>query len=137
MTEELGTGLLPTVNSWISSGTKMLGTISEWIQKNQGLASGIMNTILFLGVFLTATGSITSIIGVLGSAITRTIGILPALKSGFETVRIYGMHASDGIKAMGSGLINMLRQGIKSALSALPGLISSVWSLRLRCWPIL
>lgn len=128
VTEELGTGLLPTVNSWISSGTKMLGKISEWIQKNQGLASGIMNAILFLGIFLTVTGSITSIIGVLGGAITRTIGILPALKSGFETVRIYGMYASDGIKAMGSGLINMVRQGIKSALSALPGLISSVWS---------
>lgn len=128
VTEELGTGLLPTVNSWLSSGTKMIGKVSEWIQNNQELASGIMNAVLFLGVFLTVTGSITSIIGVLGGAITRTIGILPALKSGFETVRIYGMYAADGVKAMASGIINMVRQGITSAMAALPGLIGSVWS---------
>lgn len=128
VTEELGTGLLPTVNSWIESGTKAVAKVSDWIQKNQGLASGIMNAILFLGVFLTVTGSVTSIFGVLGGAISRTIGILPALKSGFETVRIYGMYASDGIKAMASGIINMVRQGITSAMAALPGLIGSVWS---------
>ena len=50
------------------------------------------------------------------------------LKSGFETLRIYGMYAADGIKAMGAGLLNMVRQGIASAAAALPGLISSVWS---------
>ena len=38
VTEELGTGLLPTVNSWIETGTKAVGKVSEWIQKNQGLS---------------------------------------------------------------------------------------------------
>lgn len=128
VTEELGTNLLPTVNSWIASGTKAVGAVSEWISKNQGLATAIMNAVVFLGMFLTVTGSVTSIIGVLGSGITRTIGILPALKSGFETLQIYGMYALDGIKALGGGLINMVRQGITSAMAALPGLISSVWS---------
>lgn len=127
VTEELGTGLLPTVSSWIESGTKAVKKVSDWIQENQKLASGIMNAILFLGIFLTVTGSVTSIIGVLGSGITRTIGIIPKLKSGFETLQIYGMYAADGIKAMASGLINMVRQGIASAMAALPGLISSVW----------
>lgn len=127
VTEELGTGLLPTVSTWIESGTKAVKKVSDWIQKNQGLASGIMNTILFLGVFLTVTGSVTSVIGLLGGGITRTIGFLSRLKGGFETLQIYGMYAADGIKAMASGLINMVRQGITSAMAALPGLISSVW----------
>ena len=128
VTEELGTNLLPTVNSWIASGTKAVEAVSKWITENRGLATAIMNAALFLGVFLTVTGSVTSIIGVLGTGITRTIGILPALKSGFETLQIYGMYALDGVKALGGGLINMVRQGITSAISALPGLISSVWS---------
>lgn len=127
VTEELGVNLLPTVNSWIGTAGRAVGKISEWIGKNQGLASAIMNTVLFLGMFLTVTGSVTSIIGIFGSGITRTIGFLSRLKGGFETLQIYGMYAADGIKALGSGLLNMVRQGITSAMTALPGLISSVW----------
>ena len=127
VSEELGVNLLPTVNSWIETGTKAVGTVSDWISRNQGLATAIMNAALFLGLFLTVTGSVTSIIGVFGTGITRTIGLISGLKGGFETLRIYGMYAADGIKAMGAGLVNMVRQGIASAAAALPGLISSVW----------
>ena len=128
VTEELGVNLLPTVNDWIGKAGQAVGKASEWIAENQGLASGILNAVLFLGMFLTVTGSVTSIIGIFGTAITRTIGMVGGLKSGFETLRIYGMYAADGIKAMGAGLLNMVRQGIASAAAALPGLISSVWS---------
>ena len=127
VTEELGVNLLPTVNDWIGKAGQAVGKASEWIAENQGLASGILNVVLFLGMFLTVTGSVTSIIGIFGTAITRTIGMVGGLKSGFETLRIYGMYAADGIKAMGAGLLNMVRQGIASAAAALPGLISSVW----------
>ena len=127
VTEELGVNLLPTVNDWIGKAGQAVGKASEWIAQNQGLASGILNAVLFLGMFLTVTGSVTSIIGIFGTAITRTIGMVGGLKSGFETLRIYGMYAADGIKAMGAGLLNMVRQGIASAAAALPGLISSVW----------
>ena len=127
VTEELGVNLLPTVNDWIGKAGQAVGKASEWIAENQGLASGILNAVLFLGMFLTVTGSVTSIIGIFGTAITRTIGMVGGLKSGFETLRIYGMYAADGIKAMGAGLLNMVRQGIASAAAALPGLISSVW----------
>lgn len=128
VTEELGVNLLPTVNDWIGKAGQAVGKASEWIAENQGLATGILNAVLFLGMFLTVTGSVTSIIGIFGTAITRTIGMVGGLKSGFETLRIYGMYAADGIKAMGAGLLNMVRQGIASAAAALPGLISSVWS---------
>ena len=127
VTEELGVNLLPTVNDWIGKAGQAVGKASEWIAENQGLATGILNAVLFLGMFLTVTGSVTSIIGIFGTAITRTIGMVGGLKSGFETLRIYGMYAADGIKAMGAGLLNMVRQGIASAAAALPGLISSVW----------
>ena len=127
VTEELGVNLLPTVNDWIGKAGQAVGKASEWIAENQGLVTGILNAVLFLGMFLTVTGSVTSIIGIFGTAITRTIGMVGGLKSGFETLRIYGMYAADGIKAMGAGLLNMVRQGIASAAVALPGLISSVW----------
>lgn len=127
VTEELGVNLLPTVNDWIGKAGQAVGKASEWIAENQGLATGILNAVLFLGMFLTVTGSVTSIIGIFGTAITRTIGMVGGLKSGFETLRIYGMYAADGIKDMGAGLLNMVRQGIASAAAALPGLISSVW----------
>ena len=127
VTEELGVNLLPTVNDWIGKAGQAVGKASEWIAENQGLVTGILNAVLFLGMFLTVTGSVTSIIGIFGTAITRTIGMVGGLKSGFETLRIYGMYAADGIKAMGAGLLNMVRQGIASAAAALPGLISSVW----------
>lgn len=127
VTEELGVNLLPTVNDWIGKAGQAVGKASEWIAENQGLATGILNAVLFFGMFLTVTGSVTSIIGIFGTAITRTIGMVGGLKSGFETLRIYGMYAADGIKAMGAGLLNMVRQGIASAAAALPGLISSVW----------
>lgn len=128
VTEELGTNLLPTVSSWIASGTKAVGAVSEWISEHKELADTIMNVALFLGVFLAVTGSVTSIIGVFGGGITKAIKLISSLKGGFETLRIFGMYAKDGIKALGSGLINMVRQGIASAAAALPGLIASVWS---------
>ena len=55
--------LLQTVNDWIGKAGQAVGKASEWIAENQGLASGILNAVLFLGMFLTVTGSVTSIIG--------------------------------------------------------------------------
>lgn len=90
---------LPTVNDWIGKA----GRPWEGVRMDcgePGLATGILNAVLFSDV-LTVTGSVTSIIGIFGTAITRTIGMVGGLKSGFETRKVYGMYAADGIKAMG------------------------------------
>ncbi|MFQ7874061.1 hypothetical protein [Enterocloster sp.] len=92
---------------------------------------GILNVVLFLGMFLTVTGERD-----LhhrhwdGDNTDHRHG--GRLKSGFETLRIYGMYAADGIKAMGAGLPTWSGGGLLTA-AALPGLISSVWASQRPC----
>ena len=127
VTEELGVNLLPTVNDWIGKAGQAVGKASKWIAEEPGACNRHPECGPVPRNVPDRDGECDLHHRHLRDGDNTDHRHGGRLKSGFETLRIYGMYAADGIKAMGAGLLNMVRQGIASAAAALPGLISSVW----------
>lgn len=131
VSEEIGAGLLPMFNQFLDKAGGMLTKISDWIGKNQETTASIMKVVMYIGIFLTVMGASMTIIGGLGLAFTKTIGFIKGfitavkgVKSGIETIRIYGMLAGDSIKA-GFGKI---KGAASSVVSSVKSVGSSVLS---------
>lgn len=147
--ESLGTTLIPTVTELMTKGNDLLGKATQFAQKNPELVGTIMKVALAFGSILTVGGTTGALLGGFGLLITKTGGFMGSfwrigqkIPGLFTDIRIMSMYAGDGLKAFGGflksggevigkftvGLIKMGAQGIASAVRALPGLISSVWS---------
>lgn len=151
--EKIGNGLLPVYNDLMSKGEGVLSSIASWIDENQELTKVISIVILTVGLLLASVGTLVGAIGGIGLLITKTIGIvrgfgaaLKAIPSMFTTIRIMSMYAGDGMRAafrgigtvtkgavtgiknVALGMVNMARQAIVTTVTAMPGLIASVWS---------
>lgn len=151
--ETMGNSLLPTVNRMLEKGNQLAGTVGSWAAGHQELVGVLLTVALVLGGFLTAAGSVIAVVGGVGLVFTKTgglalgfIGTIRKLPDLLETIQIYGLYAGDGIKKgftlikaagsgavsgvklVGTGIVNMGRQAITAATTALPPLIASVWS---------
>lgn len=147
--ETLGNTMLPTIGTLLTKGRDVLKIVTDWAQKNPELVKGLLTAALALGGFLTVGGSLVAVFGGVGLITMKTVGFfgsfgtaLLKLPDKLTDIRIMSMLAGDKIKAFGGflktglgavknfggGLLNLARQGIASAVRALPGLISSVWS---------
>ncbi len=147
--EQIGTLLLPTVSEFIDKSSEVVDKVSEWVDQNESLVKGITFTLLTIGIILTVMGAFIAIGGGVGLMITKTVRLLGSLSSGlkmigsgFDTLRIVSMYAGDGLKVFGSGVLKgvasaksfvigmagMAKQAIITGVTALPGLIASVWS---------
>lgn len=148
--ELIGNGLAPTIEEFTTKIDEHITNLTNWIQENEKLASIIMNVLFILSLLTIGVGSVITLFGIVGMigsnaaiVITKMLGGLKLLGSGFETVRIAGMLAKDsifkfasttlvsGLKAAGRftmSLLGMAKQAIVTAVSAMPGLIASVWS---------
>ena len=149
MKEQIGGLLLPTVNEFVDKAGSVVEKVSSWVSENEELASGIMHTVLTVGIVLSVLGVLMAVIGGVGVAIVKTTTVVTSmwsavkmLKGGFETLQIVTMYAGDGLKVFGArmiasaasaksfviGLAGMAKQAIVTGVQALPGLIASVWS---------
>lgn len=144
--EDIGTLLLPQVNKLVAAGQSVIIKISEWVANHQRLSGAIMVATLVLGVLLSGIGIGMVIIGGLGVVITSFIktmsGLIKNLKLASSVMiklvpiaRTVGMAlwtmGVRGFTATGSvakGMLLMGRQAIVAAMTAMPGLIASVWA---------
>ena len=84
VTEELGQGLLPAVNTGQEAMIGLVQKGSDWVSNNQETVATIMRIVAILGVFLIVAGVVTTIIGTLGKAMTslKTVTTLASKASG-------------------------------------------------------
>ena len=87
VTESIGESLLPAVNDLMGKGEQVLTKVSGWIERNQELVKVIMLIALSVGGFLLAAGTIITVIGGVGLAITKTASAFKILKAGFLLAR--------------------------------------------------
>jgi len=127
VTESIGNSLLPTINEAMGKGEQVLVKVGAWIENNQELVRGIMLTSLAIGGFLTVAGTTMTVVGGVGLIFTKTLGTIKGfikaarnLRDTFETIRLYGMFAGDGI-----------RKGFSVIRTAGAGAISSIKSVAL------
>ena len=84
VTEELGKGLLPAVNTGLEAMIGMVQKGSDWVANNQETVATIMKIVAILGVFLIVAGVVTATVGTLGKAMTslKTVTTLASKASG-------------------------------------------------------
>ena len=157
MKEEIGNALNPVIGEYIDKASVAVSKASDWISSHQGLVRVFMMIAFALGMTLTVVGTATSVIGGLGMMFTRTAGMagsfarmLRSVPGHLETLYIKALYAKDGLVRIGSSvitfgknlilngvtavknfalsLVTMAKQAVMTATTALPGLISGVWS---------
>ena len=84
--EELGKGLLPTINETMESVSGVIQKGSEWITNNQELISTVMNVALKLGVVLVVLGSLLGVIGTVGKAIMGAKTAITTMKTAWTAL---------------------------------------------------
>lgn len=84
LTEELGQGLLPAVNTGLEAMIGLVQKGSDWVSNNQETVATIMRIVAILGVFLIVAGVVTTTVGTLGKAMTtlKTVTTLASKASG-------------------------------------------------------
>ena len=84
VTEELGQGLLPAVNTGLEAMIGLVQKGSDWVSNNQETVATIMRIVAILGVFLIVAGVVTTTIGTLGKVMTslKTVTTLASKASG-------------------------------------------------------
>ena len=78
--EELGKGLLPTVNNVMEKVGAFIQKGSNWIENNQKTVQSIMKIVLIIGSLLTVLGVITTVVGTVGKTLTNTISIISKVR---------------------------------------------------------
>lgn len=84
--EELGSGLLPAVNTTLDSVNNLVQKGSDWISNNQELVSTIMNIVMYLGLFLIGAGALTAVVGTAGKAFLSLKGIFKGVKTALSGI---------------------------------------------------
>ena len=84
VTEELGKGLLPAVNTGLEAMIGLVQKGPDWVANNQETVATIMKIVAILGVFLIVAGVVTATVGTLGKAMTslKTVTTLASKASG-------------------------------------------------------
>ena len=84
VTEELGQGLLPAVNTGLEAMIGLVQKGSDWVSNNQETVATIMRIVAILGVFLIVAGVVTTTIGTLGKVMMslKTVTTLASKASG-------------------------------------------------------
>lgn len=157
VSEEIGNSLNPVLGEYMDKAAGLIDKAGNWIINHQELVRQLMSVAMVLGILLTTVGTATTVIGGIGMIFSRTAALaggfakaLINLPGHLETLYIKALYAKDGIMQVGSsvltfgknlvingaqaaksfalGLASMAKQAVTTAATALPGLISGVWS---------
>lgn len=132
--QSIGASLLPTVSDLLSQAQPVITKMTDWTSRNQELVKVIMLVVMTLGGLLTVVGGGAAIIGGFGFAVTGAAGYL--IKFGGLLRKMPGLArgAIGALKTFGLNILTMGKQAIMTAVTALPGLISSVWAFTAALW---
>lgn len=135
VTEEIGNSLNPVLGEYMDKASGIIDKAGNWISSHQELVQKILSVTMVLGILLVTVGTATSLIGGLGMIFTRTAAMagglgkaLINLPGNLETLYIKALYAKDGVVKIGGSIAAFGKQAVTTAATALPGLISGVWS---------
>ncbi|GAA6428443.1 phage tail tape measure protein [Dielma fastidiosa] len=148
--ETLSAAMMPTVEKFIDKGLKVADSLSNWIANNEQLAGTIMTCVIVLGGLLAVGGTGIAVFGAIGLAGAKSYEGLQLLYKGLKSLpgvisksstslinlggKLLTFGKNTAITAVGAAknfvlsLAGMAKQAITTAVTAMPGLIASVWS---------
>lgn len=128
MAETIGNIVTPTVMSYATKVGSAIDKASEWATSHEKVVTVIFTVLAALAAFLLVGGTVLTVVGTIGSTITKVIRIgLSAFNFIQEfagTVRM-GMTV---VRAFGTTLLSSMRTALISIISAMQPVIASVWS---------
>lgn len=128
LAETLGNTITPTIQEGMAKIGDIIDKITTWISENEELAGMLMKVVLFLGLFLVVGGGLITIVGGIGLVFTKSATMALSLVSVFTKLGGKGSAVLGTIKSFTVGLVGMAKQAIITAITAMPGLIATVWS---------
>ncbi|MGN0710492.1 MAG: phage tail tape measure protein [Anaerovoracaceae bacterium] len=121
MKESLGSLLLPVVMDIVEGSSKLVSKITEFAEKHPKLTGYILRVVLLFGVLTAAVGTVMVAFGLSGMVILNlSMNLSAFIGFGKKAIPIVIKFATT-LKSFVFVVFNLAR-------SALPGLISSVWS---------
>lgn len=126
LVEVVGNSLNPVVTSALDKAGGLLDKVTGWASEHQQLVGGIMQVVLWLGLFLAIGGGIITVVGGMGLIFTKTATMLLTLGGVFSKVSRLIRLAVPIAKTFTLGLFRLARQALVTAIQALPSLISAV-----------
>ncbi len=128
MAETIGNIVTPTVMSYATKVGSAIDKASEWASSHEQVVTVIFKILAALAAFLLVGGTAISVIGFIGSTVTKVIRIgisaFNFIQEFAGTVRM-GMTV---VRAFGTTLLSFLRTALISIISAMQPVIASVWS---------
>ncbi len=126
--ETISNIVTPNVMEYMDKITGVVDKAGEWASSHSGLINIIFKLLAGLAGFLTISGTITTTIGLVGGQITKVIGLVKKIGSGFQKFWGALRHGIPLLKSFAGSLISMGKTAVTSLISALSPLIASVWS---------
>ena len=126
-TEELGKGLLPTVNSAMDVVAGVIQKGSDWVAANQDTVASIMHIVMYLGIFLIAAGALTAVVGTVGRTFIGLGGIVTGVKKVFSAGGFLAALGPFALIAAAVGGLIALFQACGGDVSKLQGIFSNVF----------
>lgn len=127
-TEELGKGLLPTVNNTMDVIAGVIQKGSDWVVANQETVASIMHIVMYLGIFLIASGALIAVLGTVGRTFTGLGGIVSGVKKVFSGSGFLAALGPLALIAVAVGGLIALFQACGGDVSQLQGIFSNVFS---------
>lgn len=147
--ETIGNAMLPTFTKMQDSADKVITKFAEFTTKNPGVVSSFMYLLFTIGGLMMSMGVLKLLVGGVGSIFTVVSKTLSGFRKGLNLIKDGAFYAkyglfllkgalgplkagfltmAGGVKTATLGMLTWAKQGIMGALTALPGLIASVWS---------
>ncbi len=144
--EDIGEAILPMFGQLLSKVQSVVSAVAGWVQDHQQLAGAIFVGLAAAGMLTMGIGAVMVVVGTFGRVAIATAKGVGMMRDGIHLARdalsglkAHAIQAGTALRSMGSrgltaakslgmGIVNLGKQAITAASTALPPLIASVWS---------
>ena len=126
--ETISNVVTPNVMEYVDKVSGVVDKAGEWVSSHSRVVNVIFMILSALAGFLTVSGTVTTVIGLVGGQITKWIGFAKLANKGIHALAGKIHSAIPIIKSFGTSLLTMGKPAVTSLISAIQPLIASVWS---------
>ena len=126
--ETISNVVTPNVMEYVDKVSGVVDKAGEWVSSHSRVVNVIFMILSALAGFLTVSGTVTTVIGLVGGQITKWIGFAKLANKGIHALAGKIHSAIPIIKSFGTSLLTMGKTAVTSLISAIQPLIASVWS---------
>ena len=126
--ETISNVVTPNVMEYVDKISGVVDKAGEWVSSHGEIVNTIFSVLSGLAMLLIVSGTLTTVIGLVGGQIIKWINLAKLAKGGFQKLSGIIRGGLPIIRSFGTSLLNMGKTAVTSLITALQPLIASVWS---------